>query len=222
MWQTILYYNGVAGSDESLIRLDHVNFENLIDYPDIEIESGRITFICGSSGCGKSTLLRLLNGTVSPRRGEIFFDGRSINEFDTVSLRKEMLLVNQTVYLFDMTIKENFEEFYRYREMPVPDDEAARSFLSLCCADFPLDMSCTSMSGGERQRVYIAIYLSFLPKVLMLDEPTSALDSKTADLMMENLVSYCKENSITMIVVSHDRSLADRFADKTVVLERGE
>ncbi len=205
-----------------MIKLDHVNFENLIDYPDIEIESGRITFICGRSGCGKSTLLRLLNGTVSPQGGGIFFDGRNIDDFDTVALRKELLLVGQTVYLFDSTIKENFEEFWRYRELPVPSDEEIRSFLSICCADFPLDMSCTSMSGGERQRVYIAIYLSFMPKVLMLDEPTSALDLKTSVLMMENLVSYCKENRITMIVVSHDKALAERFADKIIVLEGSE
>lgn len=204
------------------IEMKQVNFENLIDYPDVSIEQGQVTFICGSSGCGKSTLLKLLNGTVSPRKGAITFDGRSIDEFDTVTLRKELILVSQSVYLFDSTIRENFEEFYRYRELPAPGDDEIASWLSLCCADFPLDMSCTSMSGGERQRVYIAIYLSFKPKAIMLDEPTSSLDSKTAAGLMENLASYCKSNRMTMIVVSHDRSLAERFADKTILLERGE
>lgn len=204
------------------ININRVNFENLIDYPDITIEPGQVTFLCGSSGCGKSTLLKLLNGTVSPREGEITIDGRSIDDFDTVELRKELMLVSQTVYLFDSTIRENFEEFYRYRGLPAPGDDEIMSWLSLCCADFPLDMDCTSMSGGERQRVYIAIYLSFQPKVIMLDEPTSALDAETAANLMENLASYCRSNCMTMIVVSHDRSLAERFADKTILLERGE
>ncbi len=204
------------------IEIKKVNFENLIDYPDVSIETGQVTFICGSSGCGKSTLLRLLNGTVSPGKGEIMLDGRSIDEFDTVALRKELMLVSQSIYLFDSTIKENFEEFYRYRELPAPDDNAITSWLSLCCADFPLEMSCTSMSGGERQRVYIAIYLSFKPKVIMLDEPTSALDSQTSTRLIENLTAYCKSNGMTMIVVSHDRSLAERFADKTILFERSE
>ena len=203
------------------IELKQVNFENLIDYPDLSIETDQVTFICGSSGSGKSTLLRLLNGTVSPRKGEIAFDGSGIDDFDTVALRKELMLISQTVYLFDATIKENFEEFYRYRELPAPDDEEITSWLSLCCADFPLDMYCTSMSGGERQRIYIAIYLSFKPKVIMLDEPTSALDSKTAARLMENLTAHCRASPTTMIVVSHDRSLAERFADQTIQLERG-
>jgi putative ABC transport system ATP-binding protein len=204
------------------IKIKKVNFENLIDYPDISIETGQVTFICGSSGCGKSTLLRLLNGTVSPRRGEIELDGRSADDLDTVALRRDLMLVSQTVYLFDSTIRENFMEFYRYRDLPAPDDDAIASWLSLCCADFSLDMSCASMSGGERQRVYIAIYLSFQPKVLMLDEPTSALDSKTSAGLMESLTSYCKSNHMTLIVVSHDRSLAERFADKTILLERSD
>jgi putative ABC transport system ATP-binding protein len=204
------------------IEMKQINFENLIDYPDLSIETDQVTFICGSSGSGKSTLLRLLNGTVSPGRGEITFDGRSIEDFDTVTLRRELMLVSQTVYLFDAAVRENFMEFYQYRELPPPGDDEIASWLSLCCADFPQDMSCTSMSGGERQRVYIAIYLSFQPKVLMLDEPTSALDAKTSVTLMENLTAYCKENHIGMIVVSHDRALAERFADQTIFLERGE
>lgn len=204
------------------IKINRVNFGNFLDYPDLTIASGQVTFLYGCSGSGKSTLLRLLNGTVSPQKGEITFDGHSIEDFDTVELRKKLMLVSQTVYLFDSTIRENFEEFYRYRELPAPGDDEIRSWLSLCCADFPLDMHCTSMSGGERHRVYIAIYLSFQPNVIMLDEPTSALDAKTAVRLMENLVSHCKENYRTMVVVSHDRSLAERFADKMILLERSE
>jgi len=202
-----------------LITANMVNHKNIIQYPDIEIESEQVTFICGDSGCGKSTLLKLLNGVVSPQMGEITYHGKNIKDLDTVELRKNLLLVSQSIHLFDKTIAQNFAEFYSYRNLPVPTDEEIKSYLSICCADFPLDMYCTSMSGGERQRVYVAIYLSFMPKVLMLDEPTSALDAQNAITMMHNIISYCKEKRITMIVVSHDKSLSKQFADKVITLE---
>lgn len=202
-----------------LITANMVNYKNIIHYPYIEIESEQVTFICGDSGCGKSTLLKLLNGVVSPQMGEIMYNGKNIKDLDTVELRKNLLLVSQSIHLFDKTIAHNFIEFYSYRDLPAPTDEEIKSYLSICCADFPLDMHCTSMSGGERQRVYIAIYLSFMPKVLMLDEPTSALDTQNSITMMQNIISYCKEKSITMIAVSHDKSLSKQFADKVITLE---
>lgn len=203
-----------------LIKTNQVNFADMIRYPDIEIESGKVTFISGSSGCGKSSLLKLFNGVLSPASGEILINGINIEDLDTVALRKEFLLVSQSIYLFDETIAGNFETYCRYREIPAPDRSSMQFYLSLCCAEFPLEMSCTSMSGGERQRVYIAICLSFQPKVLMLDEPTSALDSQTADQMMQNLIRYCREHHITLIVVSHDKELVHRYADQIISLER--
>ena len=202
-----------------LIEAKKVNFKNILNYPDIEIESEHVTFICGDSGSGKSTFLKLINGVVSPLSGNIIIEGKNISDLNTVELRKEYLLVSQSVYLFDKTIKKNYEEFYRYRDLPTPEDKAIQYYLTLCCADFSLDSYCPTMSGGERQRVYIAICLSFKPKVLMLDEPTSALDSHTANLLMQNINTFCRNNHITLIVVSHDISLADKFADKVITLE---
>lgn len=202
-----------------LLTANMVNFNNIIHYPNIEIESGQVTFICGDSGCGKSTLLKLLNGVVTPQTGEIMYNDKNIKDLDTVELRRNLLLVSQSIHLFDKTIEQNFVEFYSYRDLPAPTDEEIKSYLSICCTDFPIDMYCTSMSGGERQRVYIAIYLSFMPKVLMLDEPTSALDTQNAITMMQNIISYCKEKDITMIAVSHNKSLSKQFADKVITLE---
>ena len=74
------------------------------------------------------------------------------------------------------------------------------------------------MSGGEKQRLYIAIYLSFKPKVIMLDEPTSALDEENSHEVIKNILSFSKENKITSLIVSHDKELANAFADNTVVI----
>lgn len=205
-----------------LIEFKNVNFNNMITYPDIEIEAEQVTFISGESGSGKSTLLKLINGVASPASGDITIEGKDILSWDTMDLRKKYLLAGQSVYLFDKTIRQNFEEFYRYRDLPAPADKEIQHYLSICCADFPLDSYCTHMSGGERQRVYIAICLSLKPEVLMLDEPTSALDSNTAGLLMQNLSSFCRNNHITLIVVSHDLTLPEQFADRVISLKGGD
>ena len=75
------------------------------------------------------------------------------------------------------------------------------------------------MSGGERQRIYIAICLSFHPKVLMLDEPTSALDEATAVSLLQNLKQYCNEHGITLIAITHDKTLAKSYGDEYISLD---
>jgi putative ABC transport system ATP-binding protein len=198
---------------------ENVNFLDIIKYPYIEIDENSATFINGGSGCGKSTLLKLFNGTVSPLSGEIFYNGENIKSIDPTELRKQVLLCGQSVFLFDTDIRENFRQFNEYRALPAPDDDTIRKYLSLCSADFPLDNACASMSGGERQRIYTAVFLSFMPRVLMLDEPTSALDTQNAGIMLGNVKSFCKDNGMTLIVVSHDSELTTRFADSVVFLE---
>ena len=196
-----------------LFNTENLCFNNKIQYDDITIPKGEITFISGESGMGKSTLLKLFNGVLTPSRGRILYEGRDIIELDTITLRKEISLVSQEVFLFDSTIKDNFKQFYEYRDQTPPTDDQIRKFLTLCSISFPLDKDCTTMSGGERQRVYIAIFLSFLPNAVMLDEPTSALDDKNSDIVMGNIIMFCKKNNISVIVVSHDKVLADRYAE---------
>ncbi|MFA6849812.1 MAG: ABC transporter ATP-binding protein [Selenomonadaceae bacterium] len=203
---------------DTILAAKNLCFLEKITYPNIDIERNRATFICGESGCGKSTLLKIFNGTVSPSRGEVTYNGASLTALNTVRLRREVLLIAQTVFLFDGTIEDNFRQYYAFREQPLLPANEMKIYLSLCCANFDLLMDCATMSGGERQRVFIAICLSFLPKVVLLDEPTSALDEKTANQFFISICQFCTQNSITLIVVSHDKSLIDRYADNTITL----
>lgn len=189
---------------------------NGINYGDLTFEEGKTTFITGPSGAGKSTLLRLLNGTISPFSGEIYYKENNTAHIDTISLRREVSLVSQELFLFDGSIEDNFKEFYSYRGLAKPSVETMQQFLTLCCVDFPLESNCSTMSGGEKQRVYIGIFLSLMPKVLLLDEPTSALDNKNSQHLFENILSFCKTNHITTILVSHDLSLINSFHDNII------
>lgn len=203
-----------------ILNIKNVSFENVINYPDLYVNEGEATFIVGESGCGKSTLLKLFNATVSPRKGELFYKGQEISKINTIALRKEALLVSQNVFLFDDTIENNFKEYYGFLDRELIPKEKMAGYMSLCCVDFSLDADCTLMSGGERQRIFIAICLSLLPTVLMLDEPTSALDEKTSNDIMINIKKFCNENNITLVVVSHDREITEKYADRIITLER--
>lgn len=205
---------------DTIISLRGVEFRGIISYPQIDIARGAPTFICGESGCGKSTLLRLINATLSPDKGEIIFNGRDISKMNAVELRRQAILVSQNVFLFDGTVGENFDTFRRYRDMPPLDGGEIAELLKICCAPFSADADCTTMSGGERQRVYAAVCLSFRPEVIMMDEPTSALDETTSGQFMERVCRFCAAGGITPVVVSHDRKLADRFAENVINLER--
>ena len=89
-------------------------------------------------------------------------------------LRREVSLVSQDVFLFDESITENFKTFYALRQKPMPKAEYVKYITDLCCVNVPLSQSTSTLSGGEKQRVYISIFLSLCPSVILLDEPTSA------------------------------------------------
>ena len=205
----------------AVFQTKNLTFLNVVHYPDILIESGITTFLTGPSGSGKSTLLRLFNKTLSPGSGKILFCGQDIAMMETTALRRRVLLAGQSVYLFSGSVAGNFQRFFAYRGQTAPDDNTMRNFLALCRADFALEASCDTMSGGERQRVFLAICLAMQPEVLMLDEPSSALDRQHADAVMQGIKSWCCENNVTLLVVSHDPALTERFADCTICFEGG-
>lgn len=217
-WKAPVVPNKTKAKEEksmALFSLHGVRFKEIC-YPDLEIASGKTTFVIGKSGSGKTTLLKLLNGVISPEAGTVCYRDKDVNDYDPIQLRREVLLASQMVYLFDKTIAENFAEYCAYRGIPCVSDDEMRRYLQLCALDFPLDAPCATMSGGERQRVYLAICLSFLPQALLLDEPTSALDDVTANTLLAGVKAFCAQHGITLIAVSHNRPIAEKYADDMV------
>ncbi len=199
-----------------ILRFENVKF--IKEYDDFAIDKNEVVFVVGKSGSGKSTLLKLINNTLQLKSGRIFYKDENILNIKPVELRKNIIMTSQENFLFDMTIRENFHEFYKLRDLEELTDEEITKFLKITNFDVDLNLNVEKLSGGEKQRVFLAIALSLDPEVLLLDEPTSALDNKTAFDMMKNIVNYCKHNDITLVVVTHARQLVDEFADKIIDL----
>ncbi|MFR6599027.1 MAG: ATP-binding cassette domain-containing protein [Finegoldia magna] len=199
-----------------ILRFENVKF--IKEYDDFSIDKNEVVFVVGKSGSGKSTLLRLINNTLQMKSGRIFYKDENILNIKPVELRRNIIMTSQENFLFDMTIRENFHEFYKLRDLEELTDDEITKFLKKTNFDVDLNLNVEKLSGGEKQRVFLAIALSLDPEVLLLDEPTSALDNKTAFDMMKNIVNYCKHNDITLVVVTHARQLVDEFADKIIDL----
>lgn len=195
-----------------------MKFLDILTYPEIKILPNAVTFIVGKSGCGKSTYLKLLNATILPSVGSIEYNGKNIQELDIIDFRKKVMLVPQEVFLFDETIEENFALYYRNREEEKPLPAQMKNALDVCCSDFSLSTACNVLSGGEKQRVFLSIFLSCLPEVLLLDEPTAALDINTARSLLSNIKYFCSERYITVVVVCHNDELVKEFSDYTIRL----
>jgi len=202
--------------EEIVFKVNNLVFNDFIHFPNVNIPKNKVTFIIGRSGAGKTTLLKMFNGTLTQSSGDIFYNNTNILDIETIKLRKEVSLISQSVFLFDGSIRDNFNQFYKYRQEKTLNDDKIKLFLDICHLDFSLEKDCDEMSGGEKQRLYIAIYLSFKPKVIMLDEPTSALDEENSNEIIKNILSFSKENGITVIIVSHDKKLSEVFADYIV------
>ncbi len=203
---------------DSLFSVRNLRFLDLISYPDLDFPAGQHTFLRGESGSGKSTLLKLLNGTLSPSAGQVFYKGQDVAWMDTLLLRRQAILVAQDPWLFPGSIKENFQEYRAFRgEEPLGDQEIAQC-LRVCAADLEAGANTATLSGGERHRVFLAICLAFQPEALLMDEPTSALDEKTAHTLFTNLSACARERGMTLITISHAQSLVDAFADQVITL----
>ncbi len=194
-------------------------FRDMLCYPDIDIARGSVTFLAGASGSGKTTLLRLMNATISPSSGNVLFDGQNICEMDKIALRRRMILAGQMPYLFRGSVADNFLAYHEIHETTAPARAAMREYLDICGIGVEGDASCDVMSGGERQRVFLAIALSMLPEALLLDEPTSAMNHELSHRVLENIIRFASKKKITLLIVSHDLSLRERFAQCVVELE---
>jgi len=198
-----------------------------VDDITLEVRNGEFLALLGSSGSGKSTLLNLMAGLDRPSSGAILAQGRSLSEMSQIELaRYRSRTVGMVLQSFNllprMTLEENVELPLRLAEVEREERPArVREALERVRLEARLKHRPAELSGGEQQRAALARALVNRPTLLLADEPTGNLDSATGESIMLLLRTIQRSLGMTIVLVTHERPLAERFADRIANLADG-
>jgi tungstate transport system ATP-binding protein len=193
-----------------------------LEVPALEVRAGEVLAVIGPNGSGKSTLLRVLGVLEAPTAGEVRFHGRPVPAGPALAVRRRMAAVFQHPLLADMSAAANVALGLRFRGTPADVEEArVRRWLARLNVAPLADRPARTLSGGEAQRVALARALVLEPEVLLLDEPFTALDQPSRTALVPDLGRILREDRVTTVLVTHDRSEAQALADRVAVLIGG-
>jgi putative ABC transport system ATP-binding protein len=193
----------------------------------LEVRAGEFVALLGSSGSGKSTLLNLMAGLDRPTSGMIFAQGRNLSQMNSTELARyrsrTVGMVFQSFNLLPrMTLEENVELPLRLAEVDRAERvKRVQEALEHVRLEKRLTHRPSELSGGEQQRAALARALVNRPAILFADEPTGNLDSFTGEAILLLLQEIQQSLSMTIVMVTHERPLAERFAGRIVTLADG-
>ena len=188
---------------------------------NLEIADKEFIVLVGPSGCGKSTTLRMVAGLEEISKGELYIDGKLVNDVEPKD--RDIAMVFQSYALYPhMTVRENMEFPLKLKKVPNEEiqqrvDQAAEI---LGITQY-LDRKPKALSGGQRQRVAIGRAIVREPKVLLMDEPLSNLDAKLRNQMRAEIIKLRQRINTTFVYVTHDQTEAMTLGDRIVIMKDG-
>lgn len=200
------------------------NKDKVIDNISLSIEKGEFVTILGPSGCGKTTLLKLINKLIDFDKGDILVNNKSVRQWDTIKLRRNIGYVIQQVGLFPhMKIEDNISFVLTLmKENQCDKNNKVNSLLKLVGLDSNLASRYPrELSGGQRQRVGVARALAANPDVILMDEPFSAVDEIARKHLQEEIKTIHKKLSNTIVFVTHDIEEALKLGSKIIIIRDG-
>jgi putative ABC transport system ATP-binding protein len=202
-----------------MFRFEQVTYKDIIDIREMTIPSG-LTALVGPSGSGKTTLLRLMNKLVTPSYGIIYYQGMDLSEIPAVEHRRKVMMLSQNPILFPGNIRDNLNVGFKFQKKEAPKDQRLMEILQQVQLEKDLDGPVESLSGGERQRLVLARVCLLEPEVYLLDEPSAALDDVSEDAIVSMLSRYTKEKGTSAVMVTHARSVAEKYCDEIIELKK--
>lgn len=198
-----------------------------VDGVSLEIGAGEFVALLGSSGSGKSSVLNLIAGLDRPTSGSVVVQDRDLAKLSREELAKYRLHVVGMVFqsfnlIASMTVAENVELPLRFAEVERNRrQQLAREALERVGLRPRMGHRPSELSGGEQQRAALARALINRPQLLLADEPTGNLDSHTGTEIMDMLRDFNRELGMTVLMVTHERALAERYAQRMIFLADG-
>ncbi len=197
-----------------------IRFKNILDIEELSINEHSVAIV-GKSGGGKSTLLRIIANIISLDSGDFFIDDKNIADYNPVSFRRLITLMNQKPIIYPGRVMDNLAVGLIYQNKDIPDDNKMKELLNLFDIRCGLESNAKCLSLGEQQRICMIRALLLQSKVYLLDEPTSSLDKETEDVVLKTFFDIAKSMGSQIIFVTHNPNVAEKYAERIIKVEGG-
>lgn len=216
----------------TIVKLTDIGFKYNADWVlrhiSFEVSRGEFMGVIGPNGSGKTTLLKVIDGLLDPGEGEIWIDCIPGREFTRTELARRIAVVPQdTQLIFPFTVEEvvlmgRAPHLGKLRFEGEKDFRIAEHAMRATDTYSLKDRGMNALSGGERQRVLIARALAQEPRIMLLDEPTALLDIRHQVEFFDLIKTLNRDQSLTVIAVTHDINLASDYCDRIILLQAGQ
>ena len=213
------------------MRIDNLSFsygnQEILKSVTAQIKIGKITTILGPNGCGKSTLFSLMTKNLHPDKGSIFLGNKNIEDIKLKDFAKKVAIVHQYNSSPDDIAIKNLVSYGRtpylqfYKSRTDEDDEIIQWAMETTNVLKFKDKTISSISGGERQRVWLAMALAQKTDILFLDEPTTYLDVRYQIEILDLIKELNRKLGITIVMILHDINQAVCYSDEVIGLKDG-
>ncbi|MDY6939724.1 MAG: ABC transporter ATP-binding protein [Cyanobacteriota bacterium] len=200
----------------------------IVEAIDLTLEQGEWLSLLGANGSGKSTLLRLMSRILAPQNGVVLLDGKAIHHQPMQAVARQLAILPQqqtvppglTVEQLVSLGRAPYQNWWEWELDEVGKQKVEEAMLETGVIQFS-DRPVAELSGGEKQRVFLALALAQNPKVLLLDEPTTYLDVRYQLQLLDLLKDLNQKQELAIITVLHDINLAARYSDRLALLRQG-
>jgi len=201
---------------------------SIIENISFQVKEGELFGILGPNGSGKTTLLKVISGVIPRSEGTIILDNKPLSSYSPKRLAQKVAVLPQmTTHAFDYTVKETVSlgryPFQKglFKQWTNQDEEIVQEIMKQTSISHLANKSLHEISGGEKQRVFLAQALAQQPKLLLLDEPTNHLDISHQKNLLDTLKWWSKSCGLTVVSIFHDLNLASLYCDRILLLSNG-